>query len=573
MNETSMPQAAPLILDKGVEQQLLNLIPPDATIIVELGCAEGHLGARYKCRNPAARYIGVEAATDAADAATNVLDQLVVAEPSPESVEEAGLNNVDCLITRGHLLSAKEPWKDIQRLSAAISDDGVLLASFENAEHWLHARKFFLEPSQKLDNDSHSTHDDQLYSLNTIQNIYQRAGLNVLEIIGIAVVGMEYQKFLQAAQGLLKFYDIDEVAFTRRSTVKHYIVRAVKKAPEKRLFIQSMILPPIAACNDKRIHEPMSCLRTIAGVRAVSKEKKIRIARVTEDEPRIFLWQRPIMTRPDSPKRLREILRAGYLVIVEFDDDPRRWQAIVDDDYLTFRGVHAVQTSTESLANFLRQFNPNVAVFPNQIMELGQRKTKKDGGKVQLFFGALNREDDWRPLMSSLNKILIEFEQDLQIMVVHDRKFFDELVTPNKVFYPLCDYTQYLQLLNGCDIGLLPLEPTEFNQYKSDLKFIEYAAHGIVALASSCVYETSIQEGKTGMLFHNENDFEDKLRLLIMNADTRTKIANAAYQWVAENRLLGMHYRDRYDWYQQLLGRLPELNQELQQRMPELFTN
>jgi hypothetical protein len=32
-----------------------------------------------------------------------------------------------------------------------------------------------------------------------------------------------------------------------------------------------------------------------------------------------------------------------------------------------------------------------------------------------------------------------------------------------------------------------------------------------------------------------------------------------------------MHYRDRYNWYQQLLEKLPALNQELQQRMPELF--
>jgi len=135
-------------LNKGVEQQFLRLIPPDASVVVEMGCAEGQLGACYKRRNPKGRYIGVEAATDAADAATNVLDQVIVTEPSPESVEEAGLNNVDCLITHGHLLSDTEPWKDIQRLSAAISDTGVLLASFENAEHWGHIGKFFHGSSQ-----------------------------------------------------------------------------------------------------------------------------------------------------------------------------------------------------------------------------------------------------------------------------------------------------------------------------------------------------------------------------------------------------------------------------------------
>jgi glycosyltransferase involved in cell wall biosynthesis len=559
------------ITQKGYDHYLLNLIPPDAVLVIEMGCAEGQLGARYKRRNPGGRYIGVEAETQAAATAKQALDQVVNTDPGSMSLQDAGFTNADCIITYGHLLSDTEPWNDFQRLSATISDRGVLLASFENAEHWSHVGKFFLEPPEPHGNDPFSTNANQTYALDVIQNIFKRAGLRVLEIIGVGGVGEEYQKFLHAAQGLLKLYGTDKDAFTRRSAPGKFIVRATKKAPEKHLFIQSKILAPIAACNDKRIHEPASFLRAIPGVRAVSRENNLRIAKVTADEPRLFLWQRPIMIRPDSVNRLKQLLRAGYLVIVEFDDDPRRWQDIVDNDYLTFRGVHAVQTSTDRLADFLRQFNPNVAVFPNQMVELPERKNKPDDGVVRLFFGALNREDDWRTLISALNNILQEFNQTLHVTVVHDRIFFDALETQNKIFHPLCDYTQYLQLLSDCDIGLLPLESTEFNQYKSDLKFIEFAAYGVVALASHCVYGSSIKEGETGMLFHNENEFEKKLRLLITNTDTQTKIANAAYRWVAENRLLGMHYRDRYNWYQQLLEKLPALNQELQQRMPELF--
>ena len=34
--------------------------------------------------------------------------------------------------------------------------------------------------------------------------------------------------------------------------------------------------------------------------------------------------------------------------ISEFDDDPDHWPAIKDNNYLNFRGTHAVQTSTKS---------------------------------------------------------------------------------------------------------------------------------------------------------------------------------------------------------------------------------
>ncbi len=47
-------------------------------------------------------------------------------------------------------------------------------------------------------------------------------------------------------------------------------------------------------------------------------------------------------------------------------------------------------------------------------------------------------------------------------------------------------------------------------------------------------------------------------------------MASAAYRYVAEHRLLSRHYRERYDWYVDLLDRLPELNRDLRARVPEL---
>jgi spore maturation protein CgeB len=106
---------------------------------------------------------------------------------------------------------------------------------------------------------------------------------------------------------------------------------------------------------------------------------------------------------------------------------------------------------------------------------------------------------------------------------------------------------------------------------KSDLKFIECAGHGVTVLASPTVYEKPIIDGETGLIYRSVEDFQQKLEELIINRQFRQTLANNAYEWVSHNRLLSQHYRKRHDWYCEMRDRLPELNQQLRDRFPELF--
>ena len=105
-----------------------------------------------------------------------------------------------------------------------------------------------------------------------------------------------------------------------------------------------------------------------------------------------------------------------------------------------FARVHAVQTSTQALAEVLRQRNPEVRVFPNAIRVLPEPCNFADADTITLFFGALNREPDWRPLMPTLNAVAATVGERLRFAVVHDRAFFDALETPHKSFTPTCDH-------------------------------------------------------------------------------------------------------------------------------------
>jgi hypothetical protein len=404
--------------------------------------------------------------------------------------------------------------------------------------------------------------------------MFEEADMNPLNIVGLGQKSEEFDRFLDVVRSTVDAFGLDAQQFETRTKAEYFIVQATQRAiASQSVFIQSMVLKPVGAVNEKRIHEPNRLLATIPGVRVSASQGGANLKKPTAEMRKVFIWHRPILRRPQSIGGLRSLLRNDYLVIVDFDDDPRRWPEIQDHDFLTFRGVHAVQTSTNRLADYLREFNPNVAVFENQMVELPALSPKVRGGPVEVFFGALNRADDWAPIMPALNRVLEDYADDVHLRVVHDRVFFDEVRSARKSFEPSCSYSQYLHILGKCHIGLLPLQATEFNSYKSDIKFLEHAASGVVALASPTVYEDSIREELTGLIFHSPEDFEAKLRRLIDRPSERESIAENARAWVSDHRLLGQHYRERYEWYLRLLDDRPKLNGELRERVPELFAD
>ena len=127
----------------------------------------------------------------------------------------------------------------------------------------------------------------------------------------------------------------------------------------------------------------------------------------------------------------------------EFDDHPvfMEERGVNLAELLTFRGVHAVQTSTPALADALLADNPEVAVFPNAVFELPPVRNFSSVEHLTLFFGALNRQNDWAPLMPVLNEVARAVGERLRFRVVFDEAFFNALETPHKTFEPsMVDY-------------------------------------------------------------------------------------------------------------------------------------
>ena len=362
---------------------------------------------------------------------------------------------------------------------------------------------------------------------------------------------------------------------------------ALRKAYEQETPPFSIILMNrVEECAPVRMDAPLNLLAARGSVSLTgcmsAKDTPLELYDVTSMYDSIILFERAnLMPTANVRQMLAEAASHGSIVLQEMDDHPHVNEAAARDHYFLFRAVSAVQTSTKYLADYLREFNPHVYLFENQLAELPPtRSYDENAPQVTIFFGALNRRADWKPLMPSINAAIQEHGDRLYFRVVSDYAFYQQLRTERKSYVGgtqdgsvVAPYERYVEELHSSDIALLPLNDTEFNRAKSDLKFIEAAGNGAAVLAAPTVYAATVRDGETGLIYHSPKEFAQKLDLLIRRADLRRSLAENAYRYVAEQRLLAGHLDAYILAYRELFDRREELERERLRRVAKYFPN
>lgn len=580
----------------NVNPELLALIPPDAKTVLEIGCGEGALCEAYRRVNPGVEWHGLDKNSAVYLVAENRLNSIDIGDIEDQiefDRRDCGAyfdvdheNWYDVLILGDILEHLREPWAILKRLAMYIKPGAQCLACIPNVQHWTVIRDLLNGKWEYTDSGLLDRTHLRFFTLDSIRAMFKQAGLQVYEIIGRDICNEGFDEWLNDS----------EVTFAKEMKAYQYIVRAIKpnvhctitkitngvrevvdSGPAQQ--IPKLHLHAVTAeecCARPRIHEPFAMLRTIPRVKCTTGP-------FIHHETNVAILQRPRFPTIDSLAVLKGCLERNQILIAEIDDLPDE----IGIPACALKAFHAIQVSTEPLAEYCRKQNPNVMVFENQIAELPPWEDKSRE-TLRIFFGAQNRYNDWLPIRDAINRVIADTHHQIRFVVVHDNDFYLALNTDNKEFHSFCEYTKYRELLRSCDIALLPLEDTPFNQCKSDIKFLECAAEGVAVLAGRTVYFDSMfsrPPTSMGMFydsrfckggkFYNSlgdgiDEFEMALRHLIDETEWRQKYVECAYAYVKNERLLSQHYHERYMWYQNLIHSKQALDRQLLERVPEL---
>jgi hypothetical protein len=547
---------------------LLDRIPLDADVVLDVGCHRGMLGALYRLRNPRARVLGVDNDIAAIRVAATRLTEAACLDIETDPLPFEVPGGYDCIIYGDVLEHLRDPWRIMREHAALLSPRGVMVICVPNAAHWsvtlkLLTGRFDYEDQGVLDR----THL-RWFTLASMEKALAETGLQLCDVSPRVFDQKGAEAMADALKDGLTAFGVTRESFLTRSAPTQFIWRA-RRTPQAPIAIRSTMLKPYGGVSDIRVLLPLRALRSDPSV-AVQVGEIDSFPLPTEQMPALCILHRPLLLGENGILFFRHLMARGFVVVTEFDDRPDFMPELRDDSLMNFRAAHAVQTSTEVLAETLREQNPEVAVFRNGIGQLPQVQNFAAEDRVTMFFGAINRQQDWVQFMPALNAAAAVLGSRLHFSVVHDQQFFDALETPHKIFTPTCDYQTYIGLLSQCEISFMPLRDTPFNRAKSDLKFIEAGASRVVPLASPIVYEDAIEDGITGLIFRSESDLYEKVIRLATAPSLGIAIGDAARRVVTETRMDAYGVAGRLRWYRSLLARREELTRALLERVPQL---
>lgn len=336
------------------------------------------------------------------------------------------------------------------------------------------------------------------------------------------------------------------------------------------LNIVALSMQKQAGVVEARVDYPMRMLATLPDIQVLFGAN----VQIPPDwVPGMLILHRQMMKDERFVADVEQLVAKGWTVVADMDDDPHHWRGFVDTDFYAYRGVHAVTVSTEPLAQMIRQWNPNVRVFPNAIYDLPQvsHSTPKLPGKIRVFFGALNRGGDWASLMASYIAAAQKLSGVVEFVVVHDKVFFDALPEGvAKKFYATLPHDKYMTVMASCDVALLPLSDNQFNRLKSDLKFIECCAAGVVPICSPVVYGEQSLHHEIGVFAESPRDWQQALVGLCSDTAEIHRRRLLGLDYVKRERMHARQMPEREEYYRWLSNNRMLLEAQRQTRLSNL---
>jgi tetratricopeptide (TPR) repeat protein len=274
---------------------------------------------------------------------------------------------------------------------------------------------------------------------------------------------------------------------------------------------------------------------------------------------------------PDLFRVLDARRAAGRLTVYEVNDhflSPQSWSPTAYlAENLVVRSLSSqlaaqadgIQVTAPEIRREFGRLHTRWAVFANQLQDVPPLPpplpAPAPGERVWLGWGgSLGHREDVRWVWPALRAALDRHPSlGLSVMASPELRDLFTGVAPDRLrFTPAGSLERYYEFLRGLYLGVCPLLPTDFNRCRSDVKFVEFAAHGIPVLCADLApYRDSLAHAPAprGMLFGSLEMLGLCIDRLLLDRAYWLQMRANAYAYVSEHRREQDHAQDRLAQY------------------------
>ncbi len=233
----------------------------------------------------------------------------------------------------------------------------------------------------------------------------------------------------------------------------------------------------------------------------------------------------------------RWIHRSGVPMVFDFDDAVFVSYRSPTNGYLSYlkfasktksicRMSAHVMAGNPYLAEYARQVNPNVTMVPTTIdtdkYKLIERRNESEIPTIG-WTGSFSTVQHLDTLRSALQKLARQTKFRLRVIGTPVYKLDGVEVEA----MPWVAATE-LKDLGAIDIGIMPLPDDSWSKGKCGLKALQFMALGIPTVCSPVgVNKEIIHDGENGFIADSEDQWIEKLGLLLSSADLRRQLGQA----------------------------------------------
>ncbi|HBF87392.1 MAG TPA: glycosyl transferase family 1 [Bacteroidales bacterium] len=205
------------------------------------------------------------------------------------------------------------------------------------------------------------------------------------------------------------------------------------------------------------------------------------------------------------------------------------------------------------LAVFAKKYNSNVKIVPTTInTNYHILKNRTEKSKICIgWTGTQTTLKHFETAIPALHKIKQMFRDKVYFKIIVDVPYTNSLIEIKTVQWRL---NSEIEDLSEFDIGIMPLPDDEWAKGKCGFKGLQYMSLEIPTVMSPVgVNSEIIQDGKNGFLANTEEEWIQKLSLLIESKELRDKLGKSGRNTVIEKYSV-ISQREKYlEYFNNLL--------------------